>query len=474
MRRPAIAAVTAGGLLVAVCGYGALNAYAGAPGPLTTAGAARPAVPQPGASTVGPKVAAPAAPLIPAGIAIADGSVALPAKVAARISTALHSSVLTGTTAFEVRDALTGSVLFTQDQNKALTPASTTKLLTAWAIANTMDLAKPLVTKVVAGGGNSIILVAGGDTALNPGKGDPDAVNGHAGLADLAAQVAANLKRQGRTSVSLDVDTSYAPGPLTAAHWTAQEVALGYTARIAMLGLSTQRATDPARPTPADPVASTKAAFAKDLQAQGVSVVSGSSVKAESGAAQLGAVYSSPLVDVLGDALQQSDNAMIESLARQAAFVHGIGGSTADVAGFVERTLAAGGFDLSGVKLQDVCGLSEGTTVPARLLSDVLVSGTTGKNKPFAQVLSRLSVGGYNGTLDNRFQASTNESAAGDVRAKTGSLLGVAALAGTVIDADDRVLVFALINNGPESQGSYATRAALDNIIAALQGCGCS
>ncbi|NNG37993.1 D-alanyl-D-alanine carboxypeptidase/D-alanyl-D-alanine-endopeptidase [Flexivirga sp. ID2601S] len=465
--------VTAGALVLAL-GYETLDVFDVVPGPLTRDSAAREAVPEPGKTAVGPSVAPPAAPASPAALPALAGPQPDPAKVKAKIAAALKDPDLSTKVAIDVRDGMTGAVLAEQSQNDATTPASTTKLLTAWAVANTMDLDKPLTTKVVSGASpDAVTLVAGGDTALNPGKGDPNAVSGHAGLADLAAQVAGALKRAGRTSVTVDVDTSYAPGPLTAARWDPGVVAAGYTARIAQLGLSTERATDPATPTPTDPVGSTQQTFVKALAAQGITAKKGASKAAPKDAQELGRVESAPLVDVLGDALQASDNAMIESLARQAAFGKGIGGSTAEVTKFVENTLKQGGFNLAGVKLADTSGLSDGTTIPPRVLADVLLSGTTGKNKPYAETVSRLGVGGLNGTLHNRFEAKTNSSAAGLVRAKTGSLLGVASLAGTVVTKDNRLLVFAVISNGPQAS-PYVTRDAIDNIVADLASCGCN
>lgn len=467
-------AVVAAAVVVLAVGYETLDVYDVVPGPLTRSSAAAQPVPQPGKTRVGPSVAPPT-PATAAALHAADGPEQVPAKVRARVAAAMKAPDLAKKLAVQVLDGTTGRVLVQQNADKPMTPASTTKLLSAWVIANTMALDKPLTTKVVTGSSaNSIVLVAGGDTALNPGKGEPDAVNGHAGLADLAAQVATALKTSGRTAVTVGVDTSYAPGPLTAKHWDPGVVAAGYTARIAQLGLSTERATDPARPTPADPVGSTLEAFVKDLATQGITAKAGPHVTAPPKATQLGAVQSAPLLDVLGDALQRSDNAMIESLARQAAYEHGVAGSTADVAAFVEKTLRHGGFDLAGVKLADMSGLSAGTTIPARMLADVLLSGTSGKNRPFAEVLTRLSVGGYNGTLDNRFLQPSNRSAAGDVRAKTGSLTDVASLAGTVVTEDDRVLVFAVISNAAVSWGPYGTRAAIDDFVADLQKCGCS
>jgi D-alanyl-D-alanine carboxypeptidase/D-alanyl-D-alanine-endopeptidase (penicillin-binding protein 4) len=62
------------------------------------------------------------------------------------------------------------------------------------------------------------------------------------------------------------------------------------------------------------------------------------------------------------------------------------------------------------------------------------------------------------------------------VRAKTGTLTGVSALAGLVHDADGRLIVFALIADrvpGGEA-GTAGSEAALDRVAAALAGCGCS
>jgi D-alanyl-D-alanine carboxypeptidase/D-alanyl-D-alanine-endopeptidase (penicillin-binding protein 4) len=56
------------------------------------------------------------------------------------------------------------------------------------------------------------------------------------------------------------------------------------------------------------------------------------------------------------------------------------------------------------------------------------------------------------------------------VRAKTGTLTGVSSLAGTVVDTDGRLLVFAWLSNGTSPADS---RPRLDALAAALRGCGC-
>ncbi|RQX21715.1 D-alanyl-D-alanine carboxypeptidase/D-alanyl-D-alanine-endopeptidase, partial [Micromonospora chalcea] len=83
-----------------------------------------------------------------------------------------------------------------------------------------------------------------------------------------------------------------------------------------------------------------------------------------------------------------------------------------------------------------------------------------------------LPVGGWSGTLDERYRAAATSAGAGVVRAKTGTLSGVNAIAGTVTTADGRLLTFAVLTD--RTQGSLdETRAALDRITSALAGCGC-
>lgn len=464
--RKALLSVVA--IFVLLAGYLTLDVFDKVPGFLTLADAPRAPLTSPGASGTPTFSIAPPSPSPSSTAATSTPAVVItPAQVAAAVKQPLTSNWLGATkTGVVIRDVQTGQTLFDQSGNTPLEPASVTKLLSAWAVSHTMGLQQRLTTKVVAGSGNQIVLVAGGDTALNPGKGDPTSVNGYAGLADLAQQVATALKKKGQTSVTLAVNTDYAPGPLTVPSWDPAYMSMGYTARIAMLGLSTQRAKA-GIPAVEDPVKATAAAFAKNLTAQGITV-SGIASEAPAAGTTLGAVQSAPLVDVLGMALQDSDNAMIESLVRQAAFSKGVAGDDAALTAWVRDTVAHSGFDVAGVKLADVCGLADGTTIPPRLLADLLEKGASGKDAAFQEVMSRLPVGGWNGTMDDRFLQSTNAAGAGEVRGKTGSLTGVSSLAGTVRTRSGQLLVFAIITNGAQSQGPYGARAAIDNIVAAV------
>jgi D-alanyl-D-alanine carboxypeptidase/D-alanyl-D-alanine-endopeptidase (penicillin-binding protein 4) len=91
-------------------------------------------------------------------------------------------------------------------------------------------------------------------------------------------------------------------------------------------------------------------------------------------------------------------------------------------------------------------------------------------------VLTGLPVSGYSGTLRDRYRKPTaGGTAAGQVRAKTGTLLGVSAIAGITVDADGRMLAFAVMADGVAAgdRATTAAQEALDRVAAILAGCGC-
>src|SRR5690606_13438747 len=120
-------------------------------------------------------------------------------------------------------------------------------------------------------GPDSIALVAGGDTMLNPDAGDPTSVEGYAGLADLAAQVVARLAEDPDrpAAVTVSIDMSYAAGPRYSPHWNMEDVAMGYTQGVTMVGLASQRPR-PFFPSPPEPEKEVVAAFAAALTEAGL------------------------------------------------------------------------------------------------------------------------------------------------------------------------------------------------------------
>ena len=470
MRRPAAAAMI-GAVLVA--GYATLDVLDRAPGIFTLAPVADPVsaspAPSPTVSVAAPSAAPSGMPLAPAGEAAPVPSAA---ALQAAVAPALTSPALRGTVSAVVRDATTNAHLLDDDADTAVAPASVLKLLSATAVDSAFAPGSTLTTSAVLDPGAAhVFLVAGGDTLLAPGAGDPQAVPGRAGLADLATQAAAALKTAGVTTVTVSVDSSYASGPATAPTWPAAYRARGLTGPVAAIGLSTQRAV-PGKPGPADPVAEAGRAFVARLREQQVTATfDPASGAAPQGARPLGAVASAPVADVLALALVESDNALTESLARQAAFRSGAGSDFAATAAYVRSVLVGLGVDVSGVATYDASGLTRQSAVPARVVADVLALGTAGRVQGLKDTLRQLPVAGLTGTLADRFDVSESQSGAGVARAKTGTLTGVNTLAGTVVTLDGRLLTFTVMHEGPG--GTPAARGALDRFVAALAQCGC-
>ncbi len=465
MRRILISLTT---VVAVLLGYGVADAYDKVPGVLTIDD--RPADAEPETPHVKPvlKAASKDAPVpTEKGLARALGGKKVAQPLGPRV-------------AVMVRDALTGDVLYADHENRPQTPASTEKLLTATAIADGNDLSRTMKTKVVSGEKKGeIVLVAGGDTMLAPGEGDPTAVEGRAGLADLADQVAASLKDSGQQGkVTLRLDNTYAKGPRYAPTWDMGDVDAGYTQGVSMIGLAGDR-PQPGVPSPRVPERKVLQTFGKQLNKAGVKVKVDAAEKtwtrpAPKGAQTLGSVESAPIGDVLAVALEDSDNALTENVARQAAVADGAGTSFKDVVGWVHSTLTDAGVDMSGVKMKDSSGLSSGQRIPVRVISDVVQMGITGSAPSLTRVLADLPIAGLNGTMYDRFQTPQSRSAAGIARAKTGTLTGTSALAGTTTTRDGRLLTYVInADKVPETSGTLGARGALDQMIAGITACGC-
>lgn len=465
------AALIAGVTALAVGGYGAADVYDLVPGVLTRDVRALPpeSTPQPstGAHLVAPAAVPPLAPLS-AAAPIPTGR-----GLGAALATPLRAPILGPSVSIDVRDGLTGERLYGVRQAVPHTPASTAKVLTAAAVTHAGDGRRPYTTRVVRGASPSeIVLVAGGDTLLAPDKGDSRAVAGHAGVGDLARDTARALKAAKVGTVTVRLDDSYARGPALAPRWEPVDVANGLTGPVTMLATTTMRAV-PGRAAPADPPLATTQAFAAALTRAGIRV-EGTVTRgaAPTSAHTLAHVDSAPRAEVLELALAESDNALTETAARVAAAEAGVRDlSFASVARWVVAQLDAQGVTTTGVHLEDSCGLSRTDRVPAVALTDVLALGASGASPSLTDVVSRLPVAGLTGTLTDRFGGRGSSAGLGVARAKTGTLTGVNALAGTVADADGRLLVFSVLAD--RTGGTLEARAALDDVVAALARCGC-
>lgn len=175
---------------------------------------------------------------------------------------------------------------------------------------------------------------------------------------------------------------------------------------------------------------------------------------------------SGPLAQLLVPMLKLSNNGHAEVLVKEIGR-RALGSGTWDD-GLAEtaRSLSRLGLDPAALRVADGSGLSRRDLVSPEQLSALLV---TLRGKPwFPAFLAALPLAGnpdrlVGGTLRSRMREGP---AAGNVRAKTGTLDAVSALSGYVTTADGELLVFSVLLNhylGPAPKGvedAFATALA--------------
>ncbi|MDT5089253.1 MAG: hypothetical protein QOG47_1960, partial [Mycobacterium sp.] len=351
-----------------------------------------------------------------------------------------------------------------------LQPASTNKTLTSAAALLALDRNARVTTRVVAGQqSGTVVLVGGGDPTLSGAAPGQDTwYRGAARLSDLADQV----RRSGVTPTAVEVNTSLFSGPTFAPGWDPADIGGGDIAPIESVMLDAGRvqpATDESRRsvTPALDAGHALAA-ALGVDPQRVTVTS---QPVDSGARQLAAVQSAPLIDRLNEMMNLSDNVMAECIAREVAAAMQRPLSFTGAVAAVTNRLSTAHVDTGNALLRDSSGLSVDDRLTAKTL-DSVVQAAAGSGEPTLRpLLDLLPIAGGSGTLSDRFIDGTpaGSGPAGWLRAKTGSLTAVNALAGVVTDRSGRVLSFALISNNAGPSG----RTAIDAVAVALWSCGC-
>jgi serine-type D-Ala-D-Ala carboxypeptidase/endopeptidase (penicillin-binding protein 4) len=369
-----------------------------------------------------------------------------------------------------VTDAMTGQELWQQFDDVPMQPASTNKTLTSAAALLALDRQARVTTRVVAATDpRTVVLVGGGDPTLSAAPPGQDTwYHGAARISDLADQV----RRSGVTPTAVQVDTSLFSGPTFAPGWDPADIQGGDIAPIESVMLDAGRiqpTTDESRRsvTPAlDAGRALAAALGVDPQQV---TVSGHSVG--SGARQLAAVQSAPLIDRLNEMMNVSDNVMAECIAREVAASMQRPLSFAGAVDAVTNRLNTAHIDTGNAFLRDSSGLSVEDRLTAKIL-DSVVQAAAGPDQPALRpLLDLLPIAGGSGTLSDRFIDGTpaGSGPAGWLRAKTGSLTAINALAGVVTDRSGRVLSFALISNDAGMSG----RTAIDAVAVTLWSCGC-
>jgi serine-type D-Ala-D-Ala carboxypeptidase/endopeptidase (penicillin-binding protein 4) len=414
------------------------------------------------------------------------GPSALPTQtgLSALVAAALPTTEVGPQLGVEVADAATGQVLYSDNSGALATPASTTKLATAVASLAVLGPDARFTTSVrqVSGG---ILLVGGGDPTL--------AVNAYpaadyprpATLAALAAATARSLRAQRRTSIRLGYDTSLYGGPGLAPGWTYSDVYSGNVTPIVSLEADQGRLTpsgalqdsdDPLNfsPRTLDPAGLTAAAFAGLLKKDGITVTSGPSpATAPGGSRVLASVSSPPLYEIAEQMLQESNNVIAENLARHLAIAMGMPATFSGAAGAVMTELRRVGVK-TPISLVDGSGLSPQDGIAPETLVRILdIAAATPRLR---SAITGLPVAGFTGTLTagGSVFGDIGGAARGVLRAKTGNLTTVAALAGLVYDRSGSLLVFAIMAPQVPGGGMLQTAAgAIDSAASDLAACGC-
>ena len=441
-----------------------------------------------------PRLAALRVPTVAAGRVDGAGAVLAPGPSGGSLPTAgglrsalagpLSAAALGPHVSAMVADPATGRVLLSQDGGRLLTPASTTKLVTSVAALAALGPDATFTTRVVHGATpDRVIVVGGGDPTLAVNQFPAQDYPQPATLASLAAQTARALKSQGRTTVSVGYDTSLYTGATMAPGWPRSYITTGNVTPIVSLEVDQGRlrpagapedSDDPynLRPRSTDPAGVAAASFAALLAADGIRVT-GSPVAqtAPAHAAGIASVSSPPLSAIVDQMLEESNNVIAEDLARQVALATGQPASFSGAAAAVIGELRRLGV---GLRLVDGSGLSPQDAIsPATLVKVVELATADARVRG---VLAGLPVAGFSGTLSagQSVFSGIGGAALGSVRAKTGNLGTVTALAGLVTDKNGTTLAFAFMADQIPAAGMLRTAAnAIDEAAAALANCGC-
>jgi len=368
-----------------------------------------------------------------------------------------------------------GGVVSAAAPDDPLVPASTLKLVTGAAALLTLGADARLETRVVAEGPvgrdgrvERLWLVGGGDPLLVTPEGeavrerDPRT----RGLArSRLAELAEAVVRAGVRAVPGGIfgDGSRYPDEAWPPAWPDRHrrsavsgpvVALAVDDGLSGPGGTGAPVTDPAREA--------AAALARLLAARGVRVGGAGSGPAPAGAVTVAALASPPVRDLVGETLAASDNRTAEVLLREVALAAGRPAVTAAGVAAVGVALRRVRLGMAARTMVDGSGLAPGNRLRCRTLVALLRAAA--RRPELAALREGLAVAGERGTLATQFVGTA---LVGRLRAKTGTLDGVAGLAGFV--DGDRPLVFALLVNGSfgESAG-IARRERMATAIAAF------
>jgi serine-type D-Ala-D-Ala carboxypeptidase/endopeptidase (penicillin-binding protein 4) len=211
----------------------------------------------------------------------------------------------------------------------------------------------------------------------------------------------------------------------------------------------------------ADPAADAARVLTERLEARGIAVGGAPRAgTAPEGAATVASLASPPVSQIVAEMLSTSDNEAAEAALKEIGASVGGAGTWDAGAAALTSLLGDAGVPLDGVRVADGSGLTIQNGLTCRALVDVLSLEETGP-----VVREGLAVAGETGTLAERWQGTP---VAGRLRAKTGTLRNVTALAGVISPLQGGSLTFAYVANVPDPNEIDAGDVRLDELAGIL------
>ncbi|QUY63550.1 D-alanyl-D-alanine carboxypeptidase [Gulosibacter molinativorax] len=360
-------------------------------------------------------------------------------------------------------DAQTGEVLFEENPEGTHPTASVMKLVTSTSALVTLGPDYRIPTRVYPGNvPGSVVIVGGGDVTLKS-----SATSYYEGATASLAELAAAVEAAGGAT-SVGYDTSVFGGDPWHPTWEQKERTDGYISPITAL------MTDAGRTDPNNMYSPRTTSPAQDAAADFASAVGApldDAVFVEPGSEPIAEVWSQPVSELVEYVLVDSDNVVAEALARLVAIERGTGNTFEAVDAAADASLEELGLDASTFVGADGSGMSRDNRASASLIVS-LVEAIHTDTDGLGFLIDFLPENSLTGTLKDRLGTVP----AGAIKAKTGWIDQVFALAGTMTAEDGTELIFAIFVPVENPDGSQITglgnRNALDAIAAATWSCG--
>ena len=356
--------------------------------------------------------------------------------------------------------SIDGRSVYRRNPVMPLAPASTQKLLTATVALDQLGEDYRFETSVVAGApaANGVVrgnltLVGGGDPTLvtnlyrvAAGIGSGRAVTS---LDTLADQVAASGIRE--ITGAIVGDESRYDGARTVASWPARYAAQNQSGPLSALGLDDGFDLDLPEPGEDEPVRRVRspnpalaaaAALRDRLLIRGIRIGGPPATGVgPAGGVAVAKLSSAPLDTIVGEMLADSDNQIAELLTKELGRKAGAGGTTRAGAAAIQARATALGLPTAGSRVVDGSGLDPTN----RVTCDELVAALQLNGGIDSPIGVALPLAGQSGTLAGRFRGTPAQDR---LRAKTGTLANVTALAGFMPLTEGGTATFAYVANG--------------------------